>query len=171
MPTAILDLGPCVVDWDEGTAIFSKTLGGVKFRYEELQQEIVEDQQGLTHVDDVTIGVVNPILEVPMTREDLDKLVLLFGNASESSNLEVANPVGTAVYASAAQVIVKPIINGVVSVTPSQWLYIHKAFPRVTLEYTWDNSGQRMTTVLFKGYPCTISSVIGALWRIGDDGV
>jgi len=170
MPTALLDLGPCVIDWDDGTAVFQKTFGGVVFRYEELQAPIKEDQQGLTDVDDVTTGVVNPVLEVPFTREDLDKLVLLFANATEASNLEVANPVGEAVLALAKRVIVKPIINGVVSATASQWLYIHKAFPRITLEYTWDNAGQRMTTVLFKGYPTRLSGVIGALWRIGDAG-
>ena len=170
MPAAILKLGPCVVDWDKGTAVFSKTFGGVVFRYEELLQAIKEDQQGETDVDDVSIGVVNPTLEVPMTNEELSKLVLCFGNATESTNLEVANPVGEETLSRARQVIVKPIINGVASVTASEWIYIYKAFPRVTLEYTFDNAGQRVTTVLFKGYPTQVSGVIGQLWRIGDAG-
>jgi len=167
MPAAILPLGPCVIDWDDGAAVFQKTFGGVKFTYEELQQAIKEDQVGLTDTDDVTTGVINPLLEAPFTNEELDKLVLLFGHATEDDNLEVANPVGEARLTDAKQVIVKPIINGVISSTESEWLYIYKAVPRVTLEYIWDNENQRGTKVLFKGYPTTISGVVGALFRLG----
>ena len=167
MPIAILPLGPCVIDWKEASVVFTKTFGGVFFRYEELLAPIKEDQQGETDVDDVSAGVVNPTLEAPFTNEDLANLAICFGNATTDSNLEVANPVGEAVVARAEQVIVKPIINGIISTTESEWLYIYKAFPRVTLEYTYDNAGQRVTTVIFKGYPTEISGVVGALWRIG----
>ena len=166
MPEVILPLGPCVIDWDNGAAIFRKTFGGIVFRYEELQAPIQEDQQGLTHIDDVTTGVVNPILEAPLTNEELDKLVLLFGNATSASNLEVANPVGEAMLANAKRVVVKPIINGIISTTEAQWVVIHRAVPRITMEWTYDNAGQRVTTVLFKGYPTQVSGVIGALFRV-----
>ncbi len=170
MPQVILPLGPSIVDWNAGEAVFQKTFGGIIFRYEELQQAVRQDQRGLTDVDDVTTGVVNPILEVPMTDEELVKLNLLFANSTSAGNLEVANPVGETVLANARRVLVKPIINGIISTTASQWIVIHKAFPRITLEYNYDNENQRVTTVLFKGYPTQVSGVIDALFRISGPG-
>jgi len=167
MPRVILPLGPCTVNWNNGEAIFKKTFGGVFFRYEELQAPIQEDQQGLTHIDDVTTGVINPTLEVPLTNEELDKLVLLFANATEEDNLHVSNPVGEAMLANAKRVIIKQIIDGVISINPDQWVCLHRAIPRITMEWVFDNAGQRVTTVLFKGYPMNISGKIGALFRVG----
>lgn len=171
MPASNLDLGPCVVIWDaDGTpVIFDKSMGGVFFRYEELQTPIKEDQQGETDVDDVTTGAVNPTLEVPLTRTQVADLVHVFSNAtSPGDNLKVYNPVGQAVFANSKHVIIKPIIDGILSVTPSEWGHIYRAYPRVTMEQAYDNTGQRVITTIFKGYPSTISGTIGALWRFGD---
>ncbi len=164
MPRVILPLGPGIVDWNSGEAVFQKTMGGIVFSYEELQQEIVEDQQGLTHVTDVTAGAVNPILSVPMTNEELSRLLLCFGNATAS--LKVANPVGEDISSRSRRVIIKPIVNGIISTSPGEWTYLHKAFPRITMEWTWDNAGQRVTTVLFKAYPAKVSGVVGSLFRV-----
>lgn len=171
MPASNLDLGPCIVIWDaDGVPVtFDKTHGGVFFRYEELQTPIKEDQAGETDVDDVTTGVVNPTLEVPLTRTEVGDLVSVFANAvSPGDNLKVANPVGQAVFADSKHVIVIPIIDGVQSVDPEEFLHIYRAFPRVTMEQAYDNSGQRVVNTIFKGYPSTISGTIGALWRQGD---
>lgn len=168
------DLGPCVVIWDGrdvdglGQILFTKTFGGVFFRYEELQAPIKRDQAGETHVDDVTIGVTNPELEVPMTQEEIVKLDECFANSLVAANsLRVSNPVGLAVYPYTRQVIVKPIVNGIVSETETEWIFIHRAFPRVTMEQAYDNSGQRTVKVLFKGYPDDTSPWINELWRYG----
>ena len=167
------DLGPCIVVWDGRTidgaqVLFTKTFGGVFFRYEELQAPIKRDQAGETHVDDVTIGVVNPELEVPMTQEEIQKLDECFANSEVAANsLRVKNPVGEAVYPYTRQVIAKPIINGVVPNDPLTWLYIHRAFPRVTMEQAYDNSGQRTVKVIFKGYPDDNSPWVNHLWQYG----
>ncbi len=168
------DLGPCIVIWDGrnvdggGQILFTKTFGGVFFRYEELQSPIKRDQAGETHVDDVTIGVVNPELEVPLTQEEIEKLDECFANSRVLVNaLRVSNPVGLAVYPYTRQVVVKPIVNGIVSITETEWLYIHRAFPRITMEQAYDNSGQRTVKVIFKGYPDDTSPWINELWRYG----
>ena len=167
------DLGPCVVIWDgrsvDGPPVtFSKTFGGVFFRYEELQAPIQRDQAGLTHVDDVTTGVTNPELEVPMTQEEITKLELCFANTDVvATTMRVRNPVGEAVYPYTRQVIVKPIVNGVVSTTQTEWIYIHRAFPRITMEQAYDNSGQRTVKVIFKGYPDDTSPWVNELWCMG----
>jgi len=171
------DLGPCIVIWDEravdagtpaGGVVFSKTFGGVFFRFEELQAPVQRDQAGLTHVDDVTTGVTNPELEVPMTQEEIAKMVKCFANSEVvAATMRVSNPVGEAVYPLSRQVIVKPIVNGVISTTATEWIYIHRAFPRITMEQPYDNSGQRTVKVIFKGYPDDVSARSNELWRYG----
>jgi len=164
------DLGPCWVIWDEAgvNATFKKTFGGVLFRYEELRAPIKRDQAGETDVDEVTTGAVNPELEVPLTQEEVTKLVHCFANAAAAANyLKVSNPVGDSVLKDAKQVIVKPIVNGVVSATSTEWLYIHRAFPRITMEQAYDNSGQRTVKVIFKGFPDDISGRQDQMWRYG----
>ena len=167
------DLGPCIVVWDGRSidglpVIFTMTFGGVFFRYEELQAEVKRDQAGETHVDDVTIGVVNPELEVPLTQEQIVKLDECFANSLVAANsLRVSNPVGLAVYPYTRQVIVKPITNGVVSIDSLTWIYIHRAFPCVTMEQAYDNSGQRCVKVIFKGYPDDNSPWVNGLWQYG----
>jgi len=164
------DLGPCIVHWDPtGDNIeFVKTFGGVIFRYEELRVGIKRDQEGETDVDEVTTGAVNPELEVPLTQEEVTNLEKCFARAASSANyLKVSNPVGDDVFKDAKQIIVKPIVNGVISVTNTEWLYIHRAFPRIAMEQTYDNTGQRVTKVTFKGFPDDNSPRIGEMWRQG----
>lgn len=167
------DLGPCIVIWDgravDGAAVtFSKTFGGVFFRYEELRAPVKRDQAGETDVGEVTTGVINPELEVPMTQEEIAKLELCFANADVvATTMRVRNPVGEDIYPLTRQVIVKPIVNGVISTTETEWLYIHRAFPRITMEQAYDNSGQRAVKVIFKGFPDDNSPWVNEMWCYG----
>ncbi len=170
MAQVIKDLGPCWVIWDPNgvNVTWKKTFGGVFFRYEELRAPINRDQAGLTEVDEVTTGAVNPELECPFTQEDNVKLNTLFGRSVAAAGyLKVSNPVGKAMLASAKLVIVKRIQDGVVSVDSTEWLYIYRAVPRITMEQAWDNSTQRTTKTMFKGFPDDISGRQGAMWSYG----
>ena len=170
MANPLLDLGPCVIDYAGGTVVFNKTQGGVKFRYQEFNAPIKEDQSGSeTDVDEVSTGA-QCSLEVPLTREELADLNYVFGNSSQSSNyLKVVNPRGESKFAGAVALIVKPIVNGVVSTTNTQWLTIHRASPTVNMELAYDNSGQRVFMVTFKGFPDDASGQVGEFWRAGPD--
>jgi len=164
------DLGPCWIIWDEAgdNVIFKKTFGGIFFRFEELTTPVKRDQAGETHVDEVTIGVTNPEVEAPLTQEEVAMLIHCFSNSIQVANsLMVKNPVGEALLVSAKQLIVKPIVNGNVSETPSEWLYLHRAIPRVAMEQAYDNSGQRTVKVIFKGFPDDHSGRVGEMWRYG----
>ena len=170
------DLGPCVVVWDEVgvNEVFHKTFGGVFFRYEELQVPIKRDQAGETSVSAVTTGVTNPEVEVPLTQEECARLDHCFADSTAGITagqkfLKVRNPVGVDVLPFAKQLIVKPISNGVVSTLSGEWLYLHRAFPRVTMEQAYDNSGQRTVKVIFTGYPDEQSGRTREMWRYGPD--
>ncbi len=164
------ELGPCWIIWDEAgvNVTFKKTFGGVFFRYEELQVDIKRDQAGETVVDRVTTGVVNPELEIPVSEEDVSMLEHVFANDERAATaLRISNPVGERILPLAKQLIVKPIVNGAVSVDSDQWIYIHRCFPRVTMEQAYDNSGQRAVKCLFTGFPDDISGRQGRLWDYG----
>lgn len=170
------DLGPCVVVWDEAgvNEVFHKTFGGVFFRYEELRSPIRRDQEGETDVSEVTIGVTNPEVEVPLTQEECARLNHCFADSTAGITagqkfLKVRNPVGVDVLPFAKQLIVKPISNGMVSILPGEWLYLHKAYPRITMEQAYDNSGQRTVKVIFKGFPDVQSGRTREMWRYGPD--
>jgi len=174
MGTINKNIGPCIIEWNEekiggSTVAFYKTLGGVIFRYEELQVPIKRDQAGETEVGAVTTGVVNPELEVPMTQEDVGRLVHCFSNASAvaGSNLKVSNPISKEVFPFTRQAIVKPIVNGFPSVIEEEWLHIHRAFPFVTTEQMYDNIRQQCVKVIFKGYPDDGKGRNHEIWRYG----
>lgn len=170
------NLGPCIIEWNEegigGAAVtFYKTFGGVIFRYEELQVPLKRDQAGETEVGAVTSGVVNPELEVPLSEEDVKKLNYCFmhSTAIPVTNLKISNPAGEAIYPFTRQVIAIPIVNGIVSLVEAEWLYIHRAFPRVTMEQVYDNAGQRCVKVIFKGFPDDCYGRNNEAWRYGPD--
>lgn len=164
------DLGPCIIVWDPNgdNLEFKETFGGVVFRYEETRQEIRRDQKGETVVDEVTTGAPTFELEAPLTEPNLTKLVKCFANSASAANyLKVSNPVGSPVFASAKPIIVKPIVNGAVSTDENEWLRLHRTYPRINMELTYDNAGQRVYNTVFKGFPDNISGRQNELWRIG----
>ena len=168
MSNPLGDLSPCVVDYDGATVVFNKTHGGVFFRYQEFNRGIKEDQKGSeTDVDEVSTGAMCE-LEVPLTRTQLSDLNYLFGNSSQAgSYLKVSNPVGEAKFAGAVALIVKPIVNGVVSVTTTEWLTIHRASPSINMELAYNNEGQRVVKAIFKCFPDDASGQVGEFWRAG----
>jgi len=170
MANPLLDLSPCVIDYSGATVVFNKTKGGVIFRYTEFNASIKEDQKGSeTDVDEVSTGA-QCSLEVPLTRTQLADLNYLFGNSSQASTyLKVSNPVGEAKFAGAVALIVKPIVNGVVSITTTEWLTIHRASPTIDMELVYNNEGQRVVKVTFKGFPDDASGQVGEFWRAGPD--
>jgi len=163
------DLGPCSVLWDLALANLelNPTFGGVKFKDDLATADVKEDGHGETPVDAVTIGRISEIT-VPMTRSSLAQLeAAIKGAVAGVSNLKVSNDVGTSLFPLAKEVIIKPLVNNVPSVTTTEWLHIHRAYPIAQLEWTYDNAGQRVTNVVFKVFPDDLSGQVGEIWRMG----
>lgn len=160
MSSPIKDLGPCEVNFD-GVSL-GATMGGVIFRHTEESRPVREDQQGVTNVDELKVGVSCEI-EVPLTRSSLGQLSKVIGNSTYTgTKLEVGVVVGESLLDHAKVLILKPIIDSVVSTDERTWLTVYKAYPRADLELTYNYENQRVYKVIFKAFPDN-----GKLWKIG----
>jgi len=163
------DLGPCSITWDaDGDNVeLNPTFGGVTFKDEVLHVEVKEDQQGEAPVDHVHTGRIVE-LTVPMTRSTLAKLEkAIMGSAVTTDTIKVSNKVGEATFALAREVIIKPLVDGVAAAEKT-WLHIHRCYPFSSLEWVYDNAGQRVTNVVFKAYPDDFSTWVNEMWRVGE---
>ena len=163
------DLGPCSVLWDLALANveLNPTFGGVKFKDDLSTAPVKEDGHGETPVSAVTIGRITEIT-VPMTRSSLTQLEkAIHGSVKGATNLKVSNDVGTDLFPLSKEVILKPLVNNVPSVTTTEWLHIHRCYPIAHLEWVYDNAGQRVTNVVFQVFPDDTSGQVGEHWRMG----
>lgn len=162
MGAIIKDLGPCAVSYNSQD--LGKTMGGVIFRYTEESRPVNEDQAGVTEVDGIRVGGSCEV-EVPLSRSSLGILAQVIKGSSYSGNLlKVTNQVGVSMYDNAAALILKPIVANVASTSSATWLTVSKAYPRVDMEVVYNNEGQRVYKVVFKGFP---DASTGEIWRIG----
>lgn len=159
------DLGPCAVVFD-GVDL-GATMGGVIFRHTEESRPVKEDQQGVSSIDEIKVGYSCEV-EVPLTRSSLGQLSKVIGNSTYTgAALRVGVAVGISLLANAKQLILKPIVNNVVSTDQTEWLTVHKAYPKVDLELLYNSEGQRVYKCIFKAFPDTTRATNDSLWRIG----
>ena len=162
---AIKDLGPCQVLFNN--IDLGPTLGGVTFKEEQKSVDIKEDGCGDTPVDAITTGKITTVT-ANFTRSSLAQLEKMIVSATKgATSLAVKNSVGNAMYASAQLLILKPLVDNAASVTTTEWLNIHKAYPLGAPEFKFDNSGQRVIMVVFKCFPDQTSGNVGQIWRMG----
>ena len=108
-------------------------MGGVIFKHTEESKPVKEDQFGTSSVDEIKVGYSCSV-EVPLTRSSLGQLAKVIGNSTYTgAALRVGVAVGISLLDNAKQLILKPIVNNVVSTDPTEWLTIHKAYPKVDL--------------------------------------
>lgn len=165
MGLPIKDLGPCQVTWD--TTDLGATLGGVTFKEDLKVVDIKEDGHGDTPVDSVFMGR-NVSVECKFTRSTLEQLEkLIESSVKGATNLAVKNSVGNAMYSRAKELILKPLVDNIPSVTTSEWLHVHKAYPVAAVNFGFDASGQRIVNVTFRAFPDQTSGKVGQIWRMG----
>jgi len=165
MGGVIKDLGPCQVLFDN--VDIGPTFGDVIFRDTVEERPIQEDQKGTTEVDGVFVGRTVEV-EAPLSRSSIAKLASVVpGATSGSGKLTVANIVGKERFANAKELVLKPIVDGSPSTDDTTWLTVFKASPRTELELIYNNEGQRVYKVIFKGYPDDTSGNVDNMWKIG----
>jgi hypothetical protein len=161
----IKDLGPCQVLYN--SIDLGPTLGGVTLKEEQHSVDIKEDGHADTPVDAITTGKVTTV-EANFTRSSLTQLEQMIESAVKTAtNLKVKNSVGNAMYADSHELILKPLVDNVASVTAAEWLHVHKAYPLGAPEFKFDNANQRVIKVVFKCFPDQTSANVGYIWRMG----
>lgn len=161
----VKDLGPCQVLYNE--VDLGPTLGGVTFKEELHTVDIHEDGHGDTPVDSIFNGRIVTI-EAKFTRSSLAQLEAMIESSTKgASNLKVVNSVGNAMFADSEELILKPLVDNTASVTTSEWLHVHRAYPVAAVELPYDNSGQRVISVTFKAFPDDATGQVGEIWRMG----
>ena len=164
------DVGPCQLWWGDTPAAIASVQDGATFRYSMSVADVKEAEHGMCAVDGVFQGCDAVEFEAPFTRVTYANLTSLIPGASnsggESGNIQVFNNrVGTTMYSSAYELIVKRIVNGVVDTSQQYWLHFPKAYPIPQFDVPYTLDGQRGFMVLFKVFPVTATKL---LWHIGD---
>ncbi len=167
MSLNIKDLGPCQVLWNN--IDLGPTLGGVTFKDEQHSVDIKEDGHGDTPVDAVTTGKITSV-EANFTRSSLSQLEKMIESATKdlsTGNLKVMNSVGNAMFATSAELILKPLVDNVPSAVTTEWLHVHRTYPLGAPEFKFDHAGQRVIKVIFKCFPDVVTGQVGEIWRMG----
>lgn len=162
-----LDLGPCLIEFN--SVDLGPTYGDVIFRYTEETRPIYEDEYGVSQVDEIHVGMSCEV-EVPMTRMTLAQLGEVIPAATidgTGEEMTISSTVGSSLYASAQELVLKPLVGGVAS-ADENWLTVLKAAPKVDLEITYNNEGQRVYKAMFKGF---VDPATGDIWKIGAPAV
>jgi hypothetical protein len=160
------NLGPYEVSWN-GSPI-GVLNGGVKVKIDDSVVDIKEDGFGTCPVDAVFTGRKFADIEVPVTRFTLAQLDAIFHGATISGNtLVISNVVGESMYDSSKALRIKPLINNVASVDPTEWIELFKTFPVAKIELSYDNASQRVAKFSFQVFPSQESGHLGELGTFG----
>ena len=164
------DLGPGSFVWDhDGTPItINNTFGASIFKMEDQFADIFDESQGVAPKDASFTGrlISIEIPEAEITVAQMESLIYLSTLTTQA--LAINNPVGVQMYALSKKMYIKPIRNGVPSVTKSEWLEMFHAYPVNLIEWSYDNATQRVKKAMFK---CFMSQVSGQVGQYGTFGV
>lgn len=163
------DLGPATAIWDvDGVALDLQPIhGGIEFNDEVKTKEIFEDAKGEMPVDEVFTGRICSLV-VNMSRSTLAQLAAMIPSASVAGDvMTVKCSVGTQMRALAKKVTIKKVVDGVVSTNPDDWITVPLAYPKTTVQWKFNNTDQRVTSVKFAVFPLDTSGHVGDVWYIG----
>ncbi len=169
MPLFCGDIGPAHIIWDvDGVATdLGETFGGVVFTDEAKYKEIFEDKYGESPVDAVFTGRIST-LTAKLTRSTLAQLAIVIPSATVVGDvMTVKASVGTQMRANAKKVTIKPVKDGVVSTTATEWLTLMAAYPVTKPSFTFDKENQRTIEATFLCFPSTTSGETNTIWKAG----
>jgi len=159
-------IGPCAVkfgDDDISGDASGSVYGDTVFNAPVDAAEVHFDEQGSQPSGHVMTGRGCRVT-VPFTNLQLARLALVTagapGTGTTGDQVVVKNPVGIDSYDNAKTLILKRVLeNGVVSTDLKDWITIYKAYPLDEPSYTFNVSSQRITAVIFHGYPVRADAV------------
>ena len=162
-------IGPCRVVY-KGTDLGS-TLGEVTLalNMETVDEKTNEDGDNPTG-EFTTATMVSA--SVPLTKASLMQLAAVVPGSVLSSGedrLGIKSQVGINLRDSAGELILKPVVNGTVSVDAGEWTYIPMAGAKPNWSVSHIYNGQKVYVTEFRGYPVEAADLVTGGALIGED--
>ena len=150
------NIGPATLEFD-GTPL-GETYGGVVVSYKETTAKAMTDKTGETPREEVVTGQEARITGA-LTEATLTQIAKLTGGTVDGTELEVLNRVGKDLVTQAKILIIKPIVEGTVSSTAADWIYVPKASPRPVFELPFRLGEQKVWGFEFVAHPVLAADV------------
>ena len=168
------DIGPaCIVLDPTGINLdLRPTFGTVSYTSEVQFEDVMHDEHGVQPVDAMITGRLTS-LTVPMTSPNLLTLQATIPSSTAHKvggkyhTLKVPNAVGALMFASAVEIILKPVQDQVCSADVNEWVHIWRCFPIDQHDIGYDLTGQRVFSVLFKTFSDDSSGNVNQVYRYG----
>lgn len=145
----------------------------VTIRHSEDTAEHKTAQNGTSPKDEIFTGEATEV-EIAMTGSTLAQMAqtIGIGGTLTGSQLMFQSQLGQSMRDSAAQLIIKPIINGAATVLEAKWITFFLAYPKLDMEIVFDAETDREYKVLFKVFKVDATAsgetyAVGDIWAIG----
>lgn len=145
---------------------FKSTLGTVELRGADTIQPIHEERFGDALVD-ASHGGMPMELEVPITRETLEKLAVVLHGTVTGDAMTLINKAGCNVLPDAKPIFIKPMCGALPNVDPKTWWHFYHCYPFRAFAIPYDRSTQRTVNVLFHLFVSTESATIDTFGTLG----
>jgi len=160
------NIGPATLVFD-GVAL-GETYGGLVVSYRETTAKAMTDKTGETPREEVVTGQEGRITGA-LTEATLAQIAKLTGGTVDGTGLEILNRIGKNLVADAAILIIKPIVEGVVSTTDTDWVYVPKASPRPVFELPFRLAEQKVWGFEFVAHPVLAADIASGGDLAGED--
>ena len=170
MATDPLNIGPCQVEYD-GTSI-GLMKDGASVAYDEETVITTADVTGNTARKKIIIGQSLKVTGA-VTEVTLAQIAAMLGatvvEGATKDEVRIVNRVGEDLIDSAAELVLKPVVQGVVSVATDEWFYVPKATLIPVLAVAYKFNEQKQWGFEFEGHPLLDADVAsGADWDGGE---
>lgn len=169
------DIGP--VELTFGGTVLGNTRGGATLSYNEETTKTTIDKFGTTARAKMIIGQAVTI-SAAIGEATLAQLAKILGTTvtagSTTDEVVLQNRVGENLLDSADTLIIKPIIEGTVSATEADWIYVPLATLTANFETPFELENQRAWAFTAEGHPVQAEHIAsgGALngegWSVND---
>ena len=154
MATMFLGQNSVSVAVEFGGTDLGEIFGGVKVHFDRAVFKTKADSTGDTPRSEIVMGS-NASAACALTEVQLDSLAAVsIGSLNTGeTRLALSHEVGRDLLDDADELIVKPIIDGIVSTDPEDWICIPKAVPLVNFDVELKLGTQNAWGVTFEGHP------------------
>jgi len=162
------NIGPCLLDF--GGTELGETLGGVTFSFKESSVVTKTDKTGETSRAKYITGAECKVAGA-ITEATLAQIAKITGGTPSGTELLLKSRVGANLIDDAGVLILKPIVEGVASVTEADWIYVPKAtvLPVFEVKHGLTEGDQKAWAFEFEGHPVTAADIAsgGSLYGEG----